>query len=479
MKFNLVCFIVLPVVLCATAIRSGALQAVQPTPLSSQSTSQSTGPAAETAGATYEELGRQVVADLAARHFDKVCAQFDEKVSAALPLDKLAEGWDSLLAQAGDFVSIEKSWEKERREFHVVHVITVFRKTRLDTIVTFDAQKRIAGLHFVPAETTPAWQPPAYAKPESFHEREVTVGSSPWQLPGTLTLPNGAGPFPAVVLVHGSGPHDRDESIGPNKPFKDLAWGLASRGIAVLRYEKRTRIYPQEMAHLGSLTVNDETVDDARKAVDVLAAQPEIEAKHIFVLGHSLGGYVGPRIASGDPKVAGLIIMAGSTRPMEQLVVEQVRYLATLDGKITPEGQEQIDEVEKLKAAVEDPNLKPGMTVNFLGAPIPASYFLDLRSYHAPELAASLHLPIYVLQGGRDYQVGAADFEGWKKALAAQPTASFKLYPALNHLFMAGEGQSSAAEYEKPNHVLEAVVQDAAEWVRQKSQAVMPEKRGK
>ena len=474
MKFKLICFVVLAAVLCVTAICGAALQAVQQPP-SSQSAAQ----ASETASTAYEELGRQVVADLAAHRFDKVCAQFDEAVSAALPPDKLAAVWDNLLAQAGDFTSIEKSSEKERQGFHVVHVTTVFQKVRLDAMIAFDAQKRIAGLHFVPAEASQAWQPPAYAKPESFHEREVTVGSSPWQLPGTLTLPNGAGPFPAVVLVHGSGSHDRDESIGPNKPFKDLAWGLASRGIAVLRYEKRTHMYGREIAQLGNVTINDETVDDARKAVDVLAAQPEIQAKHIFVLGHSLGGYVGPRIASGDAKVAGLIILAGSTRPMEQLAVEQVRYLVTLDGKITPEGQKQIDEAEKMKAAVDDPGLKAGTTVNFLGASVPASYFLDLRGYHAPELAASLHIPIFVLQGGRDYQVGAADFEGWKKALAAQPSASFKLYPALNHLFMAGEGPSSGAEYEKPNHVQEAVVQDAAEWIRQKSQAAPLEKPGK
>src|SRR5579859_992222 len=474
MKFKLICFVVLPAVLGVTVVSSAALQAVQQPP-----SSPSTAPAAETTAPAYEELGRQVVADLAARRFDKVCAQFNEAISAALPPDKLAETWDTLLAQAGDFVSIEKSSEKERPEFHVVHVATVFQKARLDAIVAFDAQKRIAGLHFVPAEATQAWQPPAYAKPESFHEREVTVGSSPWQLPGTLTLPNGAGPFPGVVLVHGSGPNDRDESVGPNKPFKDLAWGLASRGIAVLRYEKRTRAYGREMAQAGNFTVNDETVDDARKAVDALATEPEIQAKHIFVLGHSLGGYIGPRIASGDSKIAGLIILAGSTRPMEQLVVEQVRYLATLNGKITPEGQKQIDEAEKEKMAVEDPGLKAGTTVNFLGRSAPASYFLDLRGYHAPESAASLHVPIFVLQGGRDYQVTTADFEGWKKALEVQPTASFKLYPALNHLFMAGEGPSSGAEYEKPNHVLEAVVQDAAEWLRQKSQAVTSEKPGK
>lgn len=473
MKFKLMYLVVLAIVFGLTGVCGNALQAAEQTPAQSAAIP-------ETAGPTYAEMGEQVVRDLAARRFEKVCAQFDETVSAALPPEKLAETWDSLLTQAGAFTSIEKSQEKELQGYHVVRVAGVFEKARLEAVIAFDAQKHIAGLHFVPAEAASAWQTPEYAKPESFHEREVTVGSSPWQLSGTLTLPSGAGPFPAVVLVHGSGPHDRDESIGPNKLFKDLAWGLASRGVAVLRYEKRTRTYAQEMSQIGSLTVNDETIDDARKAVDALAAQPEIQARSIFVLGHSLGGYLGPRIASGDSKIAGLIIMAGSTRPMEEMVVEQVRYLATHDGKITAQGRKQIDEAEKLKAAVEDPNLKPSMTINFLGAPIPASYFLDLRGYRAPALAADLRIPILVLQGGRDYQVSAAaDFEAWKKTLAAQPTASFKLYPALNHLFMAGEGPPSATEYDKPNHVMEQVVHDTADWVRQQGQAAMTTKTGK
>jgi uncharacterized protein len=178
---------------------------------------------------------------------------------------------------------------------------------------------------------------------------------------------------------------------------------------------------------------------------------------------------VGPRIAAGDGKVAGLILLAGSTRPMEELVVEQYRYLVGLQGKITPEGQLAIDKAEKAAAEVRNPDLKPGTTVDFLGSPIPSSYFLDLRNYHPAEMAATLHRPVLVLQGERDYQVRMADFDGWKRALGAQPSASFKTYPALNHLFMPGSGPGSGAEYMKPNHVPEEVVQDIVAWVKKSS----------
>ncbi len=422
--------------------------------------------AQQAAPANYEEQGRAVVLDLVARHFDKVTPRFDPRVAEALPVDKLAKSWDSLLEQTGDFQAIEKVRSEKKQGYQVVYVTCSFQKRKQDIIAVFDTQGHIVQFTSAPTESLAPWTQPGYADPGKFHEREVVIGKSPWQLPGTLTVPNGAGPFPVVVLVHGSGPNDRDEDIGPNKVFKDLAWGLAGKGIAVLRYDKRTRVHGKDLvAQPGGFTVNDEVVDDARAAVVLLTAQPEIQPKRIFVLGHSLGGYVAPRIAAGTPAVAGLIILAGSTRPMEELVVEQVRYSVGLAGKSMPEGEKLIADAEKSKAQIQDPNLKPGTTIYFVGAAVPSSYFLDLRNYQPAESASQLQIPILVLQGERDYQVRMADFNGWKNALDKKPTATLKTYPSLNHLFMAGTGPSSDAEYLKPNHVQEEVVQDIAGWI--------------
>lgn len=403
--------------------------------------------------------------EMAARHFDKVEAMFDERITAAFPVEKLAQSWDKLIEQAGEFKSIEKVRSEEKQGYQVVYVNTVFERSRRAVIVVFDTKSRIVQFTSAPAESIEPWEQPAYAHNDKFHEREVQIGSAPWELPGTLTLPNGPGPFPAVVLVHGSGPNDRDESIGPNKTFKDLAWGLASRGIAVLRYDKRSRVYGKEMMAAPNMTVNEEVVEDARIAVALLAKQPEIQAKRIFVIGHSLGGMMAPRIAEGDRQIAGLIIMAGTTRPLEDLLVEQVRYTVGLSGKITPEGEKAIARAEKTAAEMRNPNLKPGMTVDFMGSILPASYVLDLRAYHAAETASRLKVPILVMQGDRDYQVGTADLNGWKQALEKKSTITFKTYPTLNHLFMPGTGPSSDAEYLKPKHVLEAVIEDIAGWI--------------
>jgi uncharacterized protein len=422
----------------------------------------------------YDALGRGLVAELAARQFDKVEAQFDAQMKAALPLDKLGPTWDSILAQTGAFQGITASKVFEKQGLVAAFLTCQFEHTLLDAQVYMDAQGRVKGLFFAPpaaAGTAPAeadWKAPSYANPAKFHERDTTILSGRWQLPGVLTLPNTKTVVPAVVLVHGSGPQDADETIGSNKPFADLAYGLGSQNIAVLRYVKRTKQYGADSKGDLPFTVKDEVTDDAIAAVALLAKQPEIDKKQIYVLGHSLGGMLAPRIASEDPKVAGIVIMAGNTRPIEQLVVDQVKYISSLTPEPTPENQKQIDKAESIAAQVESPSLKAADTVDFFGSPIPGSYFLDLRSYDAPKVAASLKIPILVLQGGRDYQVTNADFDLWKKALAGDPRATFKFYPTYSHLFNpgVGSGPPSPQDYAKPGHVSEDVITDIAKWIK-------------
>ena len=420
--------------------------------------------------ADLESLAKDLTRQLAARQFDPIVTHFDETMTSAMSSAKLAEFWEGLIGQVGAFQSVDGTRVQAVQGYQVVLVTSKFEKATLNVKWVFDSQRRVAGFFVLPVEADATWTPPDYAKPASFHEHQITVGTAPWQLPGTLTLPNGAGPFPAVVLVHGSGPEDQDETIVSNKPFKDIAWGLASRNIAVVRYNKRTLQYGKEiMARDADFTVNDETVNDARSAVALLSKRSEIDPRRIFVLGHSLGGTLAPRIAQGDAQVAGLLILAGVTRPLEQVIVEQLKYIAGLHGKITPEAQKQIDAAEQSAKEIESPTLAADAKLNVLGSTIPGSYFLDLRGYHSAEVAAQLKIPMLILRGERDYQVTPEDFDGWKKALGGKPEATLKVYPGLFHLFMpsssAGFGPGTPADYEKPGHVAQPVIEDIANWI--------------
>src|SRR4051812_15353230 len=250
-------------------------------------------------------------------NFASAASSFDDTVRAALPPDKLRETWNAVNSQAGVFKRQVRTRAEKNSGYDIVYVTCEFEKTLLDIKVIFDQSRRIAGLFFVPTiEELPA----KYIKPGTFTEKEVTVGTPVGALPGTLTLPNGPGPFPAVVLVHGSGPGDRDETVGAVKPFRDLALGLASNGIAVLRYDKRTNLYAEKLG--THFTVKEETIDDALAAVDVLRKQDNIDKKRVFVLGHSLGGMLVPRIAKLDQNIAGFVIMAGPTKPLEDAILE-------------------------------------------------------------------------------------------------------------------------------------------------------------
>jgi dienelactone hydrolase len=277
-------------------------------------------------------------------------------------------------------------------------------------------------------------------------------------------MPVGEGPFPGVVLVHGSGPNDRDESLGPNRPFRDLAEGLASRGIAVLRYDKRTRTHANRINAIPGFTVKDEVVDDAIAAVKRMREARGIRADRVFVLGHSLGGTLAPRIAAGDPSIAGLVVMAGLARPLEQAIADQIRYMAMLDGTMSPEEQAAQDAITKLVADVRA--LKPSDPP--LVSPVfsaPASYWVDLRGYDPPATASRLKQPMLVLQGERDYQVTMEDFAAWQRALGSRANVQLKSYPALNHVFIAGSGTITPAEYNQAGHVDETVVRDIAAWI--------------
>ena len=300
------------------------------------------------------------------------------------------------------------------------------------------------------------WQRPEYSKPDTFTERDVTVGEGEWKLPGTLSVPVGAGPFPAVVLVHGSGPNDRDETVGGVKMFKDLAEGLASRGIVVLRYQKRTLQYRARIASIAGFTVRDEAVDDAGTALALVRSLAEVDGKRVFLIGHSLGAYVAPRIAEQDGKLAGVVFMAANVRPLEDLLVEQVEYMGIKGDQLDRDKALQV-KVKKLDPGDEDSPALGGL---------PVSYWVDLKGYDPAAEARKLGIPLLILQGERDYQVTMADFALWKTATGSAKGVVLKSYPSLNHLFVAGEGKSLPAEYMKPGHVAPAVIDDIARFVK-------------
>ena len=410
---------------------------------------------------------KQVIQELVAGQFEKVEALYDAQMAAALPPGKLGASWPELIKQAGAFQAITSTQTSQSQGLQIVKMECKFENAVLDATVVFNADGKLGGLSFRPHQVPAApWTAPAYANQSLFSEQPLSVVNGKYDLPGTLTVPNGEGPFPGVVLVQGSGPEDQDETLGPNKPLKDLAWGLASRGIAVFRYTKRTEKYTvQSSDDPMRLTVEDETISDARAAVALLAKQAKVNPKQVFLLGHSLGAYLAPRIATGDAEIAGIIMLAANVRPLEKVVLEQIHYLAAMNGAPTEAEQKNIDAAEDAAKQIESPSLKPEDKIVFLGATTYGAYWLDLRAYDPLKTAAKLKIPILIFQGGRDYQVTPSNFTAWSDALANTKNVTLRTYPDLDHLFMHGSGPSKPSDYARPDHVSAEVVESIATWI--------------
>lgn len=424
--------------------------------------------AAEEAAADPLAVAVQITEDLRAGRFQEVEARFDPSLQAALPPGQLAAVWASLEAQFGTLVEVGTPYLAEGAPAVQVRQPATLTNGVVDLLYALDDRGRLAGFWVVPHQAPPERSQsetglPPYADPARFTEVELTFGLPPYELPATLTLPKGEGPFPGVVLVHGSGPNDRDERIGPNRPFRDLAWGLASQGIAVLRYDKRTLIHAAQLDPT-EVTLETEVVEDALAAVELLAGRPEVS--QVYLVGHSLGGTLAPVIAGRSDQLAGLVLLAAMARPISQVVPEQLAHLAELDGTVTPEEQAQVEAFRSALAQALDGSASPSAMV--LGAP--AAYWQELERVDPVAAAQALEHPILVLQGGRDYQVTEADFRLFQEGLAGKARTQFHLFPELNHIFMAGMGPSHPGEYEQPGHVAPEVVETIARWIEGQSE---------
>jgi pimeloyl-ACP methyl ester carboxylesterase len=289
--------------------------------------------------------------------------------------------------------------------------------------------------------TRPA-PPPVYVDRSRFREVSVRVGAAPYELGGTLTLPRGTGPFPAALLVHGSGPNDRDASVGATKILRDLAHGLASSGIAVLRYDKRTYTYRDQLSN--DISLDDEAIIDGISALELLRSRTEIDTARIFVIGHSLGGLLAPEIAVRAGGVAGIALLSPPGRPPWEIVREQMRYLGA-PREVLAQTETAVIE---LSLGVEHGSL--------IG--MPYSYWRDWASRDGVAMVKRFARPTLVMHGTRDYQVTDQDFATWQDGLSKEPYAELVTISGVNHLFIAGHGVPSPLEYKVDNHVDARVV---------------------
>lgn len=417
---------------------------------------------------TPSETVADVLTLLRAERYEDIRELFAPALRPLVTADTLRAGWTQAVGSMG---ALESAGEPESTGA-VVTVPLRFERGELALQVSLTDSGALTGLQLVPPDAAPpeSWQPPDYAAADRFDEEEVTLGEGPSAVPGTLTLPRVEGRRPGIVLLGGSGPTDRDSTIGPNKPFKDLAWGLATLGIAVLRFDKITVAHPDLVRANRAFTVVDEYLPDALAALRLLAHHPRIDTDHVVLAGHSLGGTVAPRVAAAWPSsehpLAGVVLLAGGAQPLQWAAVRQVRHLASLNPATADTAMAAGDALAAQARRVDSPDLSPDTPDDLLPFGTPAPYWLDLRSYDQVATAAALGCPLLLCQGERDYQATVDDdLAVWQAGLRGRSDVTVRTYPADNHFFLSGSGPSNPAELSTPHHVDPHLVADIHDWV--------------
>lgn len=306
-------------------------------------------------------------------------------------------------------------------------------------------------------------------------EQIKVVANANYPLEGILTLPDShTEKVPAVVFVHGSGALDKDETIGANKLFRDLADGLANQGIASLRYDKRTFAHGKQMVQElgGKLSVKEEVIEDAIVAVEMLKKDPRVDANRIFIIGHSLGGTLAPRIDSEGGDVAGLIILAGTPRKLEEVILNQNEdSIKQLDASQQEIALKQVKELQDKFDAISEMTLEMAQQTILFGS-VYAWYFKEMNQHSTKDYLSQSKKAIFVVQGDKDVQVSVEkDFDRYREMLKDHPDVTFKLYPGLNHMFMKavfGTLKDIWDEYNIPQSVDKNVLEDMAKWILSK-----------
>jgi predicted alpha/beta-hydrolase family hydrolase len=354
-----------------------------------------------------------------------------------------------------------------------VNLVYKTAQASFEIIVRFNTADQIDDLNVQPAAPPITFTKPLYDQ-GNYSEQQVVIGEGTFALPGTLTVPQGEGPFPAIILVHGSGPHDQDSTIGGTKVFKDLAVGLASQGIAVLRYEKISREHTAKVSTNQQFTLKNESVDDVIKALELLNNKEEIDSSRMFVAGHSQGGYVMPMIIDNAKKelIAGVILLSAPSEQFTDVLIEQQKVglerlqQLGLPAEIIAQQERAVAIWTSIADLVQNSEYsKDNPPANF---PIPPAYWwYEQRDYVPAELAIDQAGRTLILQGENDWQVSMKQYEGWKNAFKHRSDVTFISYPKVNHLLTEYDGLSVGMEYGAPAHVSQSIINDIVEWLKE------------
>jgi pimeloyl-ACP methyl ester carboxylesterase len=322
--------------------------------------------------------------------------------------------WENGRPKSWHMTSKAIDGDEERRRYElectrstVNAVLTFHRKTRHITNVEVEPRTTYTATPMAGVEAAVTWT-------------DVTVGPA---LGATIASPRHptAAKLPAVVLIGGGGPLDRDESDGPIRPFRDLGDGLASRGIVTIRFDKRAFARPQTLE--PRFTLDDDLINDGLSAVAVLRREPLVDSSRVLIVGHGLGGLAAIEIAHRSGDLAGLVMVGVPARPLIYVTLERLRDMDP-------------DENVMARAAVDVQAIADGSApphAPVLG--VPAAFWYDLAKRDLFEDVRTLGCPVLLVRGEVDEYASANDHQRWLQQLRGKQARNEEV-PIINHLLV-------------------------------------------
>ncbi len=415
---------------------------------------------------TFRPQADQFMVDLTTENYDAVVATFSPEVAAQMNADALKQVWTGVVAQLGGYKSYSYS-KFVQSDTVLTYIYQIqFKNMNLRALVSYNPVGKVNGFYFRPMEPEktekPKYRLPPYADTTAFIETDFAAPGTP-AVPASQVIPKDVGPTPVVLLIPGSGPLDRNETVFENQPFKDIAWGLGSKGIASVRFDNRS--YIVGMDKTVELDLRSYLLDDIASLLAYIRSQPQVfDTTQIYLAGHSLGGTVAPLAARADNRLAGIIMISAAARPLTDVVIDQFEYLGSLAGDTAGSYvKNQIDMVREACRKIRERTFPKDQMFIFASGRV----WYDLLDNDNVTAAKALTIPMLLLWGARDYQVTERDWEIWRTTLSGRANVVFKRYDDLNHLYQPGTGKATNTEYTTNTAPVDLrVIQDIAAWIK-------------
>jgi len=407
---------------------------------------------------TVEEIAEFFVKDFTQKNVDSLIERYNysEKVEQALNRMIFVQAYNMIEKDNSEFVKIGESSRSVSQGKDLITYRLHYTEGVIKLNIIFENDKLIAGFHYLQEK-----QQTAYSA--DIVSQDVEFGSDDFPINATITYPGNGDDFSCIILVPGSGPTDRDSTLYENTPLKDLALGLAEKGIASLRFDKRSFTHSTKI-DVKTFTPYEEYIEDVVFAYNYLKSNEKIDSKSIYIAGHSQGGNLIPAFAK-EVEAAGYIILAGNVTPLHQLTINQLEYLYNLDDILSKEEESQLNAYKQMRDNINNIEENSDYLASDLMG-ISKNYWLFYKNYDPINYAKEIDEKILIISGSRDYQVPRSEFELWKSGLEGMDNVDFKLFEGMNHLLFVGEGTPSPQEYMNPKQVSQELINYISEWIK-------------